>query len=70
MPNKPRRRSAPIQSSVADDRTSAPAEVSIDAIRDRAYEIYQTRGGEPGHDFDDWLKAERELHTSVTSTRR
>jgi hypothetical protein len=70
MPNEPRRRSAPIQSALADDRTSAPAELSIHAISDRAYELYEGRGGEHGHDIDDWLQAERELHTSVTSTRR
>lgn len=27
----------------------------------RAYELYLERGGDPGHDFDDWLRAEREL---------
>jgi hypothetical protein len=30
-------------------------------IAQRAYEIFQTRGGEPGHDLDDWLQAESEL---------
>lgn len=24
-----------------------------------AYELYQKRGGEHGHDLDDWLEAER-----------
>ena len=38
------------------------------ALRDeeiarRAYEIFLTRGGEQGHDVDDWLQAERELST-------
>jgi Protein of unknown function (DUF2934) len=32
-----------------------------DEIRLRAYEIYLQRGGEPGREMDDWLKAEREL---------
>jgi hypothetical protein len=27
----------------------------------RAYEIFLARGGEPGHDLDDWLQAELEL---------
>jgi hypothetical protein len=31
------------------------------AIARCAYELYQRRGGEPGHDMDDWLRAEREL---------
>jgi hypothetical protein len=31
-------------------------------IAQRAYEIYQARGGEHGADFNDWLQAERELN--------
>jgi Protein of unknown function (DUF2934) len=30
-------------------------------IRRRAHEIYLERGGEPGHDLEHWLQAEREL---------
>ena len=30
-------------------------------IRQRAYELYERRGKEYGHDLDDWLKAEAEL---------
>ena len=30
-------------------------------IRARAYEIFLERGGQPGHDTDDWLQAEYEL---------
>ena len=32
-------------------------------IRQRAYELYEERGREHGHDLDDWLKAEGELGT-------
>lgn len=32
-----------------------------DQIRARAYEIYVKRGGGLGHDWDDWIAAEREL---------
>jgi DUF2934 family protein len=32
-----------------------------DEIAQRAYEIFVSRGGEPGHDLDDWLQAESEL---------
>jgi hypothetical protein len=32
-----------------------------DRVAERAYELYQQRGGEPGRDLDDWLAAEREL---------
>ena len=30
-------------------------------IRARAYEMYLERGGDDGLDFDDWVRAEREL---------
>ena len=30
-------------------------------IRRRAFEIYEQRGREDGHDLDDWLQAEAEI---------
>lgn len=30
-------------------------------IRCRAYELYEQRGREEGHDLDDWLQAESEM---------
>jgi hypothetical protein len=30
-------------------------------IRQRAYELYEQRGREDGHDLDDWLAAESEV---------
>jgi hypothetical protein len=30
-------------------------------IRLRAYALYESRGSEDGHDFDDWLQAEAEI---------
>lgn len=41
--------------------TSEAGRVSPDEIACRAYELYLARGGEPGHDLEDWLQAEREL---------
>ena len=43
-----------------------PADVAADRtleeqIRLRAYALYADRGGENGHDLDDWLRAEAEL---------
>jgi hypothetical protein len=32
-----------------------------EAIRQRAYEIYQERGGQDGSDVDDWLQAQEEI---------
>jgi hypothetical protein len=45
-------------SSEAAPRNAAP---SLDDVARRAYEFYEARGGEPGADLDDWLRAEREL---------
>jgi Protein of unknown function (DUF2934) len=36
-------------------------ELSEEAIAHRAYEVYVLRGGEPGTDVEDWLRAEKEL---------
>ena len=30
-------------------------------IRERAYELFEQRGREDGHDFDDWITAELEV---------
>ena len=32
-----------------------------DEIRRRAYELYEQRGYLPGHEYDDWFTAEREV---------
>ena len=32
-----------------------------DKIRERAYELYESRGRQPGQDEQDWLRAESEL---------
>ena len=36
-------------------------EVAHDTIAHRAYELYEKRGREPGHDLDDWLMAEHDI---------
>lgn len=36
-------------------------ELSKNLIAERAYEIFKSRGGNPGKDLDDWLLAEKEL---------
>ena len=33
----------------------------IDAIARRAFEIFESRGGSPGHELEDWIRAEAEL---------
>ena len=36
-------------------------EDDVKEIRARAYELFEQRGGEPGHHVEDWLQAEAEL---------
>ncbi len=37
-------------------------------IAQRAYELYEQRGRQEGHDLEDWLKAEREQGGAVHRT--
>jgi hypothetical protein len=41
-----------------------PQQIEED-IRLRAYELYEMRGREDGHDLDDWLRAEEEMIQSA-----
>jgi hypothetical protein len=36
-------------------------------IPERAYQVFEARGRQPGHELDDWLQAERKIkhHFSV-----
>ena len=48
---------------------TSPAKVAMmpdpvrlqDMIRERAYELYEKRGREPGQDEQDWFRAEHEI---------
>jgi hypothetical protein len=46
-------------------KTSATDSPRLEQIRIRAHEIYLERGGQPGHDLDDWIQAERDLEPKV-----
>ena len=39
----------------------AELEQKMDAVRERAFDLFSLRGGGQGHDLDDWVTAEREL---------
>jgi len=39
-------------------------------IRVRAYELFEQRGREDGHDLDDWLQAESEINMPARSQIR
>ena len=43
-------------------RTNAHSDGCVtDHIRIRAYQLFEARGCQPGHELDDWLQAEREV---------
>jgi hypothetical protein len=56
-------------SKLATDLKRSPAKIDMmpdpvrseDVIRERAYELYENRGCEPGQDKQDWLRAEQEI---------
>jgi hypothetical protein len=41
---------------------------TIEEIRQRAHEIFMARGGAPGNELDDWLRAEQELKQEPADT--
>jgi hypothetical protein len=57
------------KASVAVPSKSSPGKLTMMAnavpsdskIRERAYELFESRGREPGQDEQDWLRAEKEL---------
>ncbi len=60
--SKPRGRTAKLNSQAAGPESARSFDHPTDQeIRARAYEMYLERGGDHGLDFDDWVRAEREL---------
>ena len=51
------------------ERVAKSAPTREDIAR-RAYEIYLERGGAPGHELEDWTRAERELTQKNGHVRR
>jgi hypothetical protein len=46
----------------AKNAASAPrVHASPDRVRERAFEIFEKRGSQPGHDLQDWFRAERQI---------
>ena len=40
----------------------------LEQIRIRAYELFEERGKEPGHEVEDWVKAEAEVLQKTAKT--
>jgi len=38
--------------------------ISTEAIQKRAYELFVERGQDPGHELEDWLRAENEISSN------
>ena len=51
----------PQAETAVEEREGLPDSTREQEIRDRAYEIYLQREGQPGDEVEDWLQAEREL---------
>jgi len=49
-----------LASAVYDESANLPANID-EAIRRRAYELYEEQGRKDGHDLNDWLRAEAEI---------
>jgi len=45
----------------AADTSGCPIKCIPDLIRKRAYQIFEARGRQQGHELNDWLQAEREI---------
>ncbi len=50
-------------------RTDESASNLRDEIRLRAYELYEHRGRQDGHDLEDWLQSEAEVRSTLKKTR-
>ena len=50
--------------SIPESRTT----VNTEDIAERAYQLFLARGGTDGHDFDDWIEAERQIQAAAQRT--
>ncbi len=48
-------------------QTGTDMDLSEEMIATRAHQRYVERGGEDGHDVEDWLAAEKELGTGLVT---
>jgi hypothetical protein len=60
-PRRRRRDREPLKAADAPLTAPTAQEPTHADIAMRAYDLYQRRGGDHGHDWDDWFRAEGEL---------
>lgn len=46
------------------------ATIDVDAVRQRAYELYEERGGQHGLHEDDWYRAEQEVRSRNSNNQQ
>ena len=51
----------PREKEIAEFSDVGSQELTQDIIRTRAYQLFEQRGCEHGHDLDDWIQAEAEV---------
>lgn len=49
----------------AANKTNISQDQLTDMIRKKAYELYEKRGKESGHDMDNWLEAEKMIKQKI-----
>ena len=59
----------PTEKEIAGTSDVDSEELTEDAIRTRAYQLFEQRGCEIGHDLDDWLQAETEVAVKKPTVR-
>jgi len=57
---KPSKRATPKAPAVI-EMTALGIGASEDEIRERAFQLYESRGSKPGYDIQDWLHAEHQI---------
>jgi Protein of unknown function (DUF2934) len=64
VPKQPKVKSSPASKSAAPETYA-----SHDSVRERAFQIYEGRGSQPGQHTQDWLTAERQIADSQIGSR-
>ena len=60
---------SPLGGSKMPTESAGSLELTEEIIRERAHQVYEQRGCEPGHDLDDWLQAEAEIAGKKPASR-
>ncbi len=55
------KKAAASAASAVTEATTLGIGVSHKTISERAFQIYESRGSQPGHDIQDWLRAEHQI---------